>query len=54
CRSGACALCRTKLKSGRVFMLPEVKVREIDQEFGFIHPCVTYPLTDIHLDLTLI
>ncbi|MFX1240076.1 MAG: flavin reductase family protein, partial [Promethearchaeota archaeon] len=53
CRSGACALCRTKLKSGRVFMLPEVKMREIDQEFGFIHPCVAYPLTDIHLDLTL-
>lgn len=53
CRSGACALCRTKLKSGSVFMLPEVKMREIDQEFGFIHPCVAYPLTNIHLDLTL-
>ena len=53
CRSGACALCRTKLKSGKIFMLPEVKMREIDHEFGFIHPCVSYPLTDIHLDLTL-
>ena len=53
CRSGACALCRTKLNSGKVFMLPDVKMREIDQEFGFIHPCVSYPLTDIHLDLTL-
>ncbi len=53
CRSGACALCRTKLKSGKIFMLPEVKMREIDQDFGFIHPCVSYPLTDIHLDLTL-
>ncbi len=53
CRSGACALCRTKLKSGNIFMLPDVKMREIDQEFGFIHPCVSYPLSDIHLDLTL-
>ncbi|MFW9827210.1 MAG: FAD-binding oxidoreductase [Candidatus Thorarchaeota archaeon] len=53
CRSGACALCRTKLKSGKIFLLPEVKLREIDQEFGFIHPCVSYPLTDIHLDLTM-
>ena len=53
CRSGVCALCRSKLKSGKIFMLPEVKMREIDQEFGFIHPCVSYPLTDIHLDLTL-
>ncbi|MFX1569552.1 MAG: flavin reductase family protein [Promethearchaeota archaeon] len=53
CRSGACALCRTKLKEGKVFMIPDVKMREIDEEFGFIHPCVSYPLTDIHLDLTL-
>lgn len=52
CRSGACALCRTKLVSGKVFIPPEVIIREIDQEFGFIHPCVSYPLTDIHLDLT--
>ncbi len=53
CRSGACALCRTKLKSGKIFMLPEVTMREIDHEFGFIHPCVSYPLTDINLDLSL-
>ncbi|MFX1410539.1 MAG: flavin reductase family protein [Promethearchaeota archaeon] len=52
CRSGACALCRTKLISGKVFVPPEVTIREIDQEFGFIHPCVSYPLTNIHLDLT--
>lgn len=52
CRSGACALCRTKLTSGKVFVPPEVIIREIDQEYGFIHPCVSYPLTDIHLDLT--
>ncbi|MFX1322699.1 MAG: flavin reductase family protein [Promethearchaeota archaeon] len=52
CRSGQCALCRTKLISGKVFVPPEVIIREIDQEFGFIHSCVSYPLTDIHLDLT--
>jgi ferredoxin-NADP reductase len=52
CRSGECALCRTKLVSGKVFVPPEVIIREIDQEFGFIHPCISYPLTDIHLDLT--
>ncbi len=52
CRSGACALCRTKLVSGKVFVPPEVIIREIDQEFGFIHPCVSYPLKDLHLDLT--
>jgi ferredoxin-NADP reductase len=53
CRSGQCALCRTKLISGRVFIPPEVVIREMDRNYGFIHPCVSYPLTDIHLDLTL-
>ncbi len=54
CRSGACALCRTKLVSGKIFILPEVTIREIDLDYGYIHPCVSYPLTDIHIDLTLI
>ncbi len=54
CRSGACALCRTKLVSGKIFILPEVTIREIDQDYGYIHPCVSYPLTDVHIDLTLI
>ncbi|MFX1364286.1 MAG: FAD-binding oxidoreductase [Promethearchaeota archaeon] len=54
CRSGVCAWCRTKLVSGNVFMLPEVKMREIDQNYSYIHPCVSYPLTDIHIDLTSI
>jgi len=54
CRSGACALCRTKLVSGKIFMLPEVTMREIDESYGYIHPCVSYPLTDIYIDLTLI
>ena len=53
CRSGECALCRTRLISGKVFVPPEVTIREVDKNFGFIHPCVSYPITDVHLDLTL-
>ena len=53
CRSGQCALCRTKMVSGKIFVPPEITIREIDQNYGFIHPCISYPLTDIHLDLTL-
>ena len=53
CRSGQCALCRTKLISGKIFVPPEVIMREIDQNFGFIHPCISYPISDVHLDLTL-
>ena len=53
CRSGECALCRTRLISGKIFVPPEVTIREVDKIFGFIHPCVSYPITDVHLDLTL-
>ena len=52
CRSGACALCRTKLVTGEIFIPPEVTIREVDQKFGYIHPCISYPLTDLTLDLT--
>ncbi|MFX1504230.1 MAG: flavin reductase family protein [Promethearchaeota archaeon] len=53
CRSGQCALCRSKLISGKVFVPPEVTIREVDKDYGFIHPCISYPITDLHLDLTL-
>ncbi len=52
CRSGTCGLCRTKLISGDVFMAPEVHMREMDHIYGFIHPCISYPISDIHLDLS--
>lgn len=53
CRSGQCALCRTKLSSGKIFVPPAVIIREIDQNYGFIHPCISYPISNVHLDLTL-
>jgi ferredoxin-NADP reductase/ferredoxin len=54
CRSGECALCRAKMDEGKVFVPPNVTIREIDGEYGFIHPCVSYPLTDLRMDLTSI
>jgi len=53
CRSGECALCRTRMISGKVFVPPEVTIRDIDKDIGYIHPCVSYPLSDLQLDLTL-
>ena len=49
CRSGECSLCRTKLVSGKVFQPPGVKLRKSDRTFGYIHPCLAYPLSDIEL-----
>ncbi len=47
CRSGECSLCRTKLVSGKVYQPNGVKLRKSDRAFGYIHPCMAYPLTDM-------
>lgn len=49
CRSGECSLCRTKLLSGRVFHPNGVKLRKSDRAFGYIHPCMAYPLEDLEI-----
>lgn len=49
CRSGTCSLCRVKLLSGRVFQPPGVPVRSSDRRFGYIHACMSYPLSDLEL-----
>ena len=49
CRSGSCSLCRTKLVSGKVFHPAGVQIRKSDRKFGYIHPCMAYPLEDLEL-----
>ncbi len=48
CRSGECGICRSKLISGEVYILPDHDGRRaVDKELGYIHPCSTYPLSDL-------
>lgn len=49
CRSGECSTCRTKLVSGTVFHPGTELLRKADMRFGYIHPCVTYPVSDISI-----
>ncbi len=49
CRSGECSLCRTKLISGKIFHPQGVKLRKSDAQFGYIHPCMAYPIEDIEV-----
>lgn len=49
CRTGECSLCRTRLVSGRVYQPPGVLLRRSDRRFGYIHPCLAYPLSDLEL-----
>jgi len=49
CRSGECSLCRIKLLSGKVYQPQDVKLRKSDRRYGYIHACVSYPLSDLEM-----
>jgi len=51
CRSGECSACRAKLLAGKVYELPDTGVREADRSRGYIHACVSYPLSDLEIRL---
>jgi len=52
CRSGVCGFCHSKLISG-AYSVPEGHEyrRSADFKFGFIHPCCTYPDSDMEIDV---
>ncbi len=49
CRSGECSHCRIKLLEGKVYMPPDTGIRQSDREQGYIHSCVSYPLSDLKI-----
>ena len=52
CRSGQCGWCHSRLISGETY-IPESNDgrRAADKKFGWIHPCATYPLSDVELEV---
>ena len=52
CRSGECGWCRSKLLSGKVF-IPEKTDgrRRADLDFGYIHPCSSFPAGDCEIEI---
>ncbi|KRK33325.1 iron-sulfur cluster-binding domain-containing protein [Loigolactobacillus bifermentans] len=54
CRSGDCGICRSRLVTGEVFA-PIVKDgrRKADQDYGYIHTCVTYPTSDLTVEVPI-
>ncbi|MBQ6067615.1 MAG: iron-sulfur cluster-binding domain-containing protein [Clostridia bacterium] len=52
CRSGECGWCHSLLISGEVYCPKQLEFRRMaDKQFGFIHPCCSFPLTDLVLDV---
>lgn len=50
CRSGECGWCHSKLVSGNVYIPKTVDGRRLaDFDYGYIHPCCTFPLSDVEV-----
>ncbi len=53
CRSGVCGWCHSRLVSGEVYVPKSVDGRrEADLLYGYIHPCCSFPLTDLEIELS--
>ena len=52
CRTGSCGFCRARLISGS-FETPENldRRRAADAVYGYVHPCCTYPLSDMEIEI---
>lgn len=52
CRSGECGWCHSRLVKGKVYIPAEADGRRLgDIKFGWIHPCVSFPLSDAELEI---
>ena len=52
CRSGECGWCHSRLVKGQVYIPAEADGRRLgDIKFNWIHPCVSFPLSDIELEI---
>ena len=48
CHKGICGLCRSQLVSGKVKIINDKRL-EGDKKYNYIHPCTTYPASDIKI-----
>ncbi len=52
CRSGECGFCHSHLLSGKVYVPKNLEYRRLaDYKFGCIHPCCSFPLTDLVMEV---
>lgn len=52
CRSGECGWCHSRLVSGNVYVPKSIDGRrEADLQYGYIHPCCSFPLSDLVIEV---
>ena len=52
CRNGVCGFCHSRVVCGSYYVAPENDFRRAaDRKFNYIHPCSTYPLSDLEIEI---
>jgi ferredoxin len=52
CRSGECGWCRSRLVRGQVYVNSKGDGRRAaDRHLGYVHPCATWPLSDLEIQV---
>ena len=53
CRSGECGWCHSRLVSGQIYTPKSVDGRrEADLLYGYIHPCCSFPISDLVVEVS--
>ena len=54
CRNGVCGFCHSRVVNGEYFIANENDFRRsADKKFNYIHPCSTYPESDMEIDIPI-
>ena len=54
CRNGSCGFCHSRVLNGEYFIAAKDDFRRsADKKFNYIHPCSTYPESDIEIDIPI-
>ena len=54
CRNGSCGVCHSRIINGEFFIDSKDDFRRAaDKKFNYIHPCSTYPESDMEIDIPI-
>lgn len=54
CRNGSCGFCHSRVIKGEYFIAKENDFRRsADKKFNYIHPCSTYPESDLEIEIPI-
>ena len=51
CHLGGCGYCRSKILKGEIKTTKLNKQAEIDKKFNYFHPCCSYPVSDLEIEV---